>query len=151
MPAKQRQALGSRKRASPRRCLPRHALCFNAGRTEQQNQGMGMLASAYVVRTRRGRRGGAGDSDLWNLRHDHMRASEKSGQASGFRRVDERKEAIRSGRMNGTDVDSAGSGTSIGESGAANLHLLYVVYSAVDSAGSGISVGEPGAANLHMN
>ena len=52
--------------------------------------------------------------------------------------------------MNGIDVDSAGSGRSTGESGAANLHLLYLVYSAVDSAGSGISVGEPGAANLHL-
>ena len=79
-----------------------------------------------------------------------MRASDKDGQASGSRRVDERIEAMRSGRMNGTDVDSAGSGISTGESGAANLHLLYVVYSAVDSAGSGISVGEPGAANLHL-
>ena len=53
--------------------------------------------------------------------------------------------------MNGTDVDSAGSGISTGELGAANLHLLYGVYSAVDSAGSGISVGEPGAAYLHKH
>ena len=52
--------------------------------------------------------------------------------------------------MEGTGVDSAGSGIPVGEPGAANLHLQYVVYSAVDSAGSGISVGEPGAANLHL-
>ena len=64
--------------------------------------------------------------NTWNLRHDHMRASDKGGPASGFRRVDERKDAMRGGRMHGTDVDSAASGISTGESGAANLHLLYV-------------------------
>ena len=46
-----------------------------------------------VVRNRRGRRGDTGDSDHWNLRHVHVRASEKGCQASGFRRVNERKEA----------------------------------------------------------
>ena len=57
---------------------------------------------------------------------------------------------MRRGRIRSTNVDSAGSGISTGESGAANLHLRYAVYLAVDSAGSGISAGEPGAANLHL-